>query len=85
MTDFTVIWWPPAQEDLATIWLNTSIRQAVTHAANEIERELGVNPEAKGESKHEGLRELAIAPLTVQFSTDADDRRVTIWSVKLTT
>ncbi len=83
MRGFTVIWWPPAQDDLALIWLDANLRGAVADAANKIDRELSEAPDQKGRAKHEGLRELAVQPLVVQFSIDNDDRQVTIWSVRL--
>ena len=82
MRGFTVIWWPPAQDDLALIWLDTNIRGRVADAANMIDRELSDTPSQKGIAKHEGLREIAVQPLVVQFSVDNEDRQVTIWSVR---
>ncbi len=85
MRGFTVIWWPPAQDDLALIWLDAKLRGAVAHAANKIDQELSEALDQKARAKHEGLRELTVQPLVVQFSIDDEDRQVTIWSVRRVT
>ena len=81
---YTVIWWQPALDDLAMLWVDASDREAVTATANEIDRVLAAAPSNKGIAVREGLRKLSVEPLEVQFSVEEDDCRVIIWSVRRT-
>jgi hypothetical protein len=82
MASYTVIWWPPALADLTTLWIDAANRDSITPAANVIDQALGDAPSKRGREIHEGLRKLTVAPLSVQFSIDEQDKRVTIWSVR---
>ena len=82
MKSNTVIWWPPAQDDLTLVWIDSDDRQAIADAANEIERVLGLATADVGSAVHEGMRQLIVRPLLVQFVVDEGDRKVTILSVK---
>jgi hypothetical protein len=48
MTRYTVVWLERSQDQLAQIWVNSSDRQAITEAANNIDSELANDPETKG-------------------------------------
>ncbi|MBC7855311.1 MAG: hypothetical protein IAF94_17930, partial [Pirellulaceae bacterium] len=41
---YTVIWEPDAANELARLWLDSTDRQTVADAANEIDRLLSENP-----------------------------------------
>ena len=83
MSGYTLIWWPPAQRDLADLWLASDDRQGLTDATNDIDRQLARSPREVGEPSHEGLRRLLVAPLLVHYSIDDGDRKVTVVSVQL--
>jgi hypothetical protein len=85
MRGFTVVSWPPAQRDLAELWIAAVDRQAIADAANLIELLLSKLPSAAGFEIAEGLRGLVEEPLYVQFSVDEADRIVTVGSVRLIT
>lgn len=48
---WTVTWVPPAETELAALWLDGNIRGAVTEAARRIERALRSDPANQGESR----------------------------------
>jgi hypothetical protein len=48
---FTVVWKQQALEQLAEVWISGTNRQAISGAANEIERWLRHDPDLKGESR----------------------------------
>jgi mRNA-degrading endonuclease RelE of RelBE toxin-antitoxin system len=79
---YTVTWKPEAERRLAELWMNASDRNAITEAANEIDRRLQMNPEQQGESRSDGRRLLLVKPLGVIFEVVPDDRIVyvlTVW------
>ncbi len=78
---WTVTYRPSAKYDHADIWLNSSQRQAVTDAADEIEKLLAGDPLHVGESRTGNSRILIRRPLAVQFDVYADDYRVVVWEV----
>jgi hypothetical protein len=75
---FTVGWKQPAQDSLARIWVNAPDRQAVTDAANAIDRELRVDAERKGMPYPGGRRLFRFPPLSVVFEVDPGDCKVTV-------
>ena len=77
---FTVLWHPDAADELARIWLDATNRQAVTDAANKIDRALASYPNEQGEVFY-GDRLLVAAPLAVTFTVRADDRMVQVLQV----
>jgi plasmid stabilization system protein ParE len=78
---FTVIWRPTAQQRLARLWIDSSDRQAVTAAANDIDRFLKHDPLHHGESRFGSTRLLIHRPLAVYYDVSEDDRIVTVWAV----
>ena len=77
---YTVTWDPSAEAELMAIWLGAPDRQAVTDAANEIDRLLANDPQLKGQPFY-GDRILVASPLAVTFSVSPDDRRVRVLQV----
>jgi hypothetical protein len=63
---------------LTELWLNAQDRNAVTRAANAIERRLRVNPQSAGESRADDLRVMFLPPLAVLFRVKPDDMLVEI-------
>jgi plasmid stabilization system protein ParE len=74
---YTVTWLPAAQDELANIWNQAADRQAVTNAANRIDRTLLWNAEQKGRPDN-GRRILIDLPLAVTFTVSPDDRLVRV-------
>jgi hypothetical protein len=79
---YTVTWLRGAQNHLAQVWVDAPDKQAVTLAADAIDRELAVAPDQKGSPVSEGLRTLYIPPLHVLFSVREADRLVEVASVR---
>jgi plasmid stabilization system protein ParE len=79
---YTVIWKPLAEQKLASIWIDAQDRQAVSAAANEIDRLLRVDPQSIGESRSGSERVLIVEPLVVAFEVEEDDRRVSVLSLR---
>jgi hypothetical protein len=80
---YTVTWNSDAETELARIWMNASSRDAVTKAADEIDRCLAVEPLRSAEDFY-GDWQLICLPLGVVFTIHEDDRRVEILQVCLT-
>ncbi len=78
---YTVVWVPSAVQELAKIWNQSSARQSVADAADEIDRELSRSPERVGVDWGDGQRYLNVAPLAVIFTVATDDRLVTVFDV----
>lgn len=83
MTRFTVVWLPKARDELARIWVHTGDRDAVTAAANRIDRELRDDPQTKGQVVRGDLRKLVLHPLVVLFKIRDQDRLVEVSRLKL--
>jgi hypothetical protein len=73
---YTVIWSPETESGLASIWMRASDQQAVSDAANSIDRQLRNSPEKLGADLGGGDRYLECSPLVVIFSIEPDDCRV---------
>ena len=82
MTRYTVVWLERSQNQLAQIWVDSSVRKAITAAADKIDSELAYDPDTKGSKETEGLRRLRVPPLTVLFEVRSEDRIVEVGSVK---
>ncbi len=82
MIHYTVTYIEDARDQLAEIWLEVLDRSAVAKADDEIDRILKDDASLKGTEVREGLRQLVVPPLKVQFTIEEDDRLVTIWSVR---
>jgi hypothetical protein len=80
---YTVRWTRKARlQQLAQIWLDAPDRNAVTAAANEVDRLLAANPCDMGESRAGGLRVLIVEPLIVGYMVFEDDLRVIVFSIR---
>jgi len=66
---------PRAQQELADLWINASDRNAVTSAADEIERLLALDPLAQGESRGGNKRLLFEPPLPPSIAWISSDER----------
>jgi plasmid stabilization system protein ParE len=78
---YMVVWLPSAINELADIWNRARDRQAVSEAANRIDRLLRIDPERKGQPFHQ-RRVLADTPLVVTFAVHPDDCRVDVLQVR---
>ena len=78
---YTVVWRPPAQNHLATLWTSAPDRSQVAAAADAIDAILRVDPFAYSESRSDASRIMIVPPLAVAFDVSEDDRLVTVWAV----
>jgi hypothetical protein len=82
--NYTVIWTPSAEQDLAAAWLAAANRPAVTVAAHAIEQDLRRTPLTVGESRESSISRVAVSPpLSVTFDVIVDDRTVFVRAVHL--
>ena len=75
---YTVTWLPDADQELADLRLNAADRDAVSQAANAIERCLRKDPLQTGESRSAATRIAFLPPLAFLFHVADDDRLVEI-------
>lgn len=78
---YTVIWLAPALEKLAELWTDTSNRELIAKAADEIDLILQRSPQEAGESREGTVRILLFELLAVYFAVFEADRRVLVWDV----
>jgi len=67
---YTVVWKPVPEEELARLWTEALDRDAITTAANDIDRLLRSDPHGQGESRSGAVRVMFIHPLGVFFHMD---------------
>ena len=79
---FTVVWLPAAQDRLAELWVDSSERHAVSLAANTIDRSLGQDPYAAGESRSGNERICIELPLAALYRVIEADMKVEILDVR---
>jgi hypothetical protein len=82
---FRVVWPQEALDELVRIWVksDTSFRNAITAASNEIDRTLADNPQDMGESRVGSERICFIFPLGFRFEVDRGNKMVRLlqlWS-----
>jgi hypothetical protein len=80
--DWTVVWLPDAENELAELWLASSDRDATTAAADQIDQLLRKSPETSGESRAADRRILIMPPLAVIYRAFPDDRIVRVSNVR---
>ena len=83
--NFSVIWDPDAEQELAAVWVRAADRAAVTRAAYELERRLRTNPDAEGESRPRGRRVTFERPAGMLFRVYAADhivRVINVWEFR---
>src|SRR6476620_10960244 len=78
---YTVVWEPPAERDLAALWLRSRMKYAMTEAVARIDTILKYAPNQIGEPREHGRRALFSWPLGVSYAINEDDRLVRILSV----
>jgi hypothetical protein len=83
VTRYTVVWYPFPKSELLRMRLAASDKQAITGAADAIDRELLRDANAKGVAVDDKLRELTVPPLRVLFSVSEPDRLVKVTTVAL--
>ena len=83
MTRYTVVWYPFPESELLRLWLAASDKQAVTKAANEIDRQLVIDPDTVGSIVRNQLRELTVPPLRVLYLVSEPDRMVKVLALAL--
>jgi hypothetical protein len=81
---FTVRWVRSALNDLADIWnqADSGDRDAISSAANRIDKSLTTRPSEQGESRAQGRRVLIELPLVVVFEIVEQDRFVRVLQVR---
>lgn len=79
--NYTVVFVPSAEGQLAAIWTASGNRNAVTRAADRIDQLLGMDPAGVGESRDDRFRVLIELPLTVYYEVHEADRRVQVLRV----
>ena len=81
MNQYTVIQPPWVENQLAELWLDAADRDAITCAADQIERELRNGAESKGEQVDRNLRKFVVGPLWAYYTVHPDDCFVKVWSI----
>jgi hypothetical protein len=79
--NYTATWLPAAENELATIWMASADRTAVTQAAAELDRRLAANGPDEGESRPGKRRITFVRPLAIIFEYDISARTVTVGQV----
>jgi hypothetical protein len=79
--NYTVLWVPAAEQELAAIWMSAPDRNAVTAAAHAIDARLRTDPEEQGESRTRGHRILIESPLSVRFLVQPQSQTVFVLAV----
>src|SRR5207249_9952870 len=69
---YTVTWKPLAEAKLAEIWLASPDRTVIADVANQLDRELRIDPLAIGESRHGDDRTVLLPPLAFTFTVNQD-------------
>jgi len=78
--NYTVVWLPSAEDDLAILWAQADDRSAVSTVANAMDEALRRDPLSLGESRSENSRILIDPPLALLYDVVEEDRRVTVWA-----
>lgn len=82
MKNWTVTYSRSAQDELADVWLNAPDKQAVTQAANELDRLIRIDPMSAGEARAGGTRIAIQRPLAMEFDVLPDDRLVNVLAIR---
>lgn len=85
MMKYEVRWGPAAENELASLWLDSDDRQTITDAAMQIDELLAAFPQDRGESRFGDIRILFVSPLGVLFQVDEQNRRVqviAVWQIR---
>ena len=76
-----VVWRRACRDALATFWLDSDQRPAITSAANRIDAQLARDPLGVGESRENGRRILFELPLGVTYKVNASEGKVVVISL----
>jgi plasmid stabilization system protein ParE len=79
--NYNVRWNASARNALATIWISSVNRRAVTAAQARIDRLLVANPPGNSTPLSEGLYVIEVHPLRAVFEVDDTDKTVKVVSV----
>ena len=79
---WTVALLPDAENELTELWISSLDREAVTTAADQVDKLLRRDPESAGESRDHGRRILIIPPLVATYCVLTDDRIVQITNIR---
>ncbi len=83
MTRYTVLWREDVQNDLAQLWLQSTRRQQISTAADQIDAELLIDAHLKGQAVAGGGKAISIPPLVARFRVDDGDRKVYVEAIDL--
>jgi hypothetical protein len=80
---WTVVWKQVPEDKLASLWTEAAPedRQAISAAADTIDRELRTDPRSLGESRSGNERTFICSPLAVLFEVHPQDYRVVVFKV----
>jgi hypothetical protein len=82
---YTVIWEPPAENNLADVWLAAPDQLAVTQAAHRLDMALAQHPFAIGIARNSSVNRTATDfPLGIDYEIIEDDKKVRVlrvWSL----
>jgi hypothetical protein len=76
--NYTVVWLPGAEQELAALWLDPAWRPTITQAAHAIDQQLQRAPEGLGESRGPDTRVCFVDPLGALFRVRPGDRLVEV-------
>lgn len=82
---YRVDWLQTALDQLAALWTpaDSVLRQAITAASHEIDRQLQIDPYIRSESRPGGRRVFFAPPLGILFRLEADGHTVSVLRVWL--
>ena len=79
--NYTVVWTPAAENQLAAVWVASARQRAVTRAVEILDTRLAAGGPAVGESRSHGRRIAIEAPIGVIFEVDENTRTVRVGRV----
>ena len=83
--NYTVIWLPAPESQLAAAWLAAPDRNAVAAASYQLDQNLAVDPFARGFARDSSVNRTAIEyPLGIEYEIIEDDKLVRVlrvWSM----
>ncbi|MEX2168610.1 MAG: hypothetical protein WD851_04835 [Pirellulales bacterium] len=83
MIRYTVLWRRDVENELVTIWCDSTDRQGIAKASDRIDSELKVDAHLKGTEFPDGLRVFVVAPLVAYFRFDEADRKVFVEAIQV--
>ena len=80
---YNVIWLPAAEDELAELWLDASLRAAITRASNDLDKQLRRDAPNAGESRSQDFRIVFELPLVASVWVQPGGREVRVMHVWL--